>query len=197
MTHKQVVTATINGELTAFLCEPHQSLLFCLREILGLTGAKEGCNDGNCGACSVILDGRLVNSCLVLGVEIEGRDVMTVEGLAGWDQLTPLQEAFIAQDALQCGYCTPGMLMAAKVLLDRNPDPTDEEIRAWLAGNLCRCTGYDKIIRAVRAAAPGAMAPEMATAPETAASQTAEAPQTAAAPQTAREMATVGQAKEA
>jgi aerobic carbon-monoxide dehydrogenase small subunit len=156
MTQKQLVTAMINGELTEFLCEPYQSLLSCLREVLSLTGAKEGCNDGNCGACSVILDGRLVNSCLVLGVEIEGRDVTTVEGLAGWQGLTPLQEAFVAQDALQCGYCTPGMLLAAKALLDRNPDPTDAEIRTWLAGNLCRCTGYDKIIRAVRAALPSA-----------------------------------------
>ena len=150
---KTMVSATINGEPVEFLCEPHQSLLSCLRDILGLTGAKEGCNDGNCGACSVLLDGRLVNSCLVLGVEIEGREVTTVEGLADWGGLNPLQRAFIAEDALQCGYCTPGMLMAGKALLDGNPDPTEAQIRGWLAGNLCRCTGYDKIVRAVQRAA--------------------------------------------
>ncbi len=150
---KTMVSATINGEPVEFLCEPHQSLLSCLRDILGLTGAKEGCNDGNCGACSVLLDGRLVNSCLVLGVEIEGREVTTVEGLADWGGLHPLQRAFIAEDALQCGYCTPGMLMAGKALLDGNPDPTEAQIRGWLAGNLCRCTGYDKIVRAVQRAA--------------------------------------------
>lgn len=153
MSEKILVSATINGEGVEFLCEPHQSLLTVLRETLGLTGAKEGCNDGNCGACSVLLDGRLVNSCMVLAAEVADCEVTTVEGLAGWDGLTPLQEAFIDQDALQCGYCTPGMLIAAKALLDQNPDPTDVEIRAWLAGNLCRCTGYDKIVRAVRAAA--------------------------------------------
>ncbi len=153
MAGKQMVSATINGELTEFLCEPQQSLLECLRDVLGLTGAKEGCNDGNCGACAVLLDGRLVNSCLVLGVEIEGREVTTVEGLSDWQGLHPLQEAFIAEDALQCGFCTPGMLMASKALLDRNSHPTEIEIRTWLAGNLCRCTGYDKIIRAVRSAA--------------------------------------------
>ena len=147
------VSAMINGEASEFLCTPHQSLLECLRDILGLTGAKEGCNDGNCGACSVLLDGRLVNACLVLGVEIEGREVTTVEGLAGWRGLHPLQQAFVEQDAVQCGYCTPGMLIAAKALLDRDPDPSETEIRTWLAGNLCRCTGYDKIVRAVRAAA--------------------------------------------
>ncbi len=150
---KTMVSATINGEPVEFLCEPHQSLLSCLRNILGLTGAKEGCNDGNCGACSILLDGRLVNSCLVLGVEIEGREVTTVEGLADWQGLHPLQKAFIAEDALQCGYCTPGMLMAGKALLDGNPDPTEAQIRGWLAGNLCRCTGYDKIVRAVQRAA--------------------------------------------
>ncbi|MBN1874630.1 MAG: (2Fe-2S)-binding protein [Anaerolineae bacterium] len=153
MIKKVLVSATINGESTEFLCEPQQSLLEVLRDVLNLTGAKEGCNDGNCGACSVLLDGRLVNSCLVLAAEIEGRTVTTVEGLASWEGLHPLQQSFIEQDALQCGYCTPGMLIAAKALLDRNPDPTDEEIRTWLAGNLCRCTGYDKIVRAVRAAA--------------------------------------------
>lgn len=151
--NKHLVRATINGRQSEFLCYPHQSLLECLRDILGLTGTKEGCNDGNCGACSVLLDGRLVNSCLVLGVEIDGHSVTTVEGLADWRGLHPLQEAFIREDALQCGYCTPGMLIAAKALLDRNPNPDEQEIRAWLAGNLCRCTGYDKIVRAVRAAA--------------------------------------------
>ncbi len=153
MIEKTRVRATINGEPAEFLCAPHQSLLECLRDILGLTGSKEGCNDGNCGACSVLLDGRVVNACLVLGVEIEGREVTTVEGLADWRGLHPLQQAFIELDALQCGYCTPGMLIAAKALLDRDPDPDEGRIRTWLAGNLCRCTGYDKIIRAVQAAA--------------------------------------------
>jgi len=153
MTNKARVSAKINGERTEFLCAPHQSLLECLRDILGLTGSKEGCNDGNCGACSVLLDGRLVNSCLVLGVEIGGREVTTVEGLADWHGLHPLQQAFIEQDAIQCGYCTPGMLIAAKALLDRDPAPSEGRIRTWLAGNLCRCTGYDKIVRAVQAAA--------------------------------------------
>jgi carbon-monoxide dehydrogenase small subunit len=150
MADKIRVCAEINGEQIAFLCEPHQSLLECLRDVLGLTGTKEGCNDGNCGACSVLLDGRLVNACLVLGVEIEGREVTTVEGLADWRGLHPIQRAFVEEDALQCGYCTPGVLIAAKALLDREPDPSEERIRAWMAGNLCRCTGYDKIVRAVR-----------------------------------------------
>jgi carbon-monoxide dehydrogenase small subunit len=153
MTSKTVVSATINGERVEFLCEPHQSLLECLRDILGLTGTKEGCNDGNCGACSVLLDGRLVNSCLVLGVEVEGRTVTTVEGLADWRGLHPIQQAFIEEDALQCGFCTPGILIATKALLDREPDPSEERIRTWLAGNLCRCTGYEVIVRAVRSAA--------------------------------------------
>ena len=153
MTDKTRVCARINGEPVEFLCEPYQSLLECLRDVLGLTGTKEGCNDGNCGACAVLLDGVLVNSCLVLGGEIEGREVLTVEGLADWRGLHPLQQAFVEQDALQCGYCTPGFLIAAKALLEREPDPTEEHIRTWLAGNLCRCTGYDKIVRAVRAAA--------------------------------------------
>jgi aerobic carbon-monoxide dehydrogenase small subunit len=128
-------------------------LLECLRDILGLTGPKEGCNDGNCGACSVLLNGRLVNSCLVLAVEIEGQEVTTIEGLATWQGLHPIQQAFVEHDGLQCGYCTPGMIIAAKALLDREPNPPEERIRAWMAGNLCRCTGYDKIVRAVRAAA--------------------------------------------
>jgi xanthine dehydrogenase molybdenum-binding subunit len=153
MADKIRVCARINEEQVAFLCEPHQSLLECLRDVLGLTGTKEGCNDGNCGACSVLLDGRLVNACLVLGVEIEGREVTTVEGLADWRGLHPIQQAFVEEDALQCGYCTPGVLIAAKALLDREPDPSEERIRAWMAGNLCRCTGYDKIVRAVRSAA--------------------------------------------
>ena len=153
MANKMIVQAKINGEPVEFLCEPYQSLLECLRDILGLTGSKEGCNDGNCGACSVLLNGRLVNSCLVLGVESEGQEVTTVEGLAGWAGLHPIQQAFVEADALQCGYCTPGFIIAAKALLDREPDPSEARIRAWLAGNLCRCTGYDKIVRAVQGAA--------------------------------------------
>merc|ERR1711964_161660 len=136
-----------------FLCEPRESLLEVLRDNLMLTGAKEGCNNGNCGACSVILDGRLVNSCLVLGVEAEGSKIETVEGLAEPDKLHPIQDAFLEDAALQCGICTPGFIVAAKALLDQNPAPTEHEIRYWLAGNLCRCTGYDKIVRAVQDAA--------------------------------------------
>jgi carbon-monoxide dehydrogenase small subunit len=147
------VETTINGEQTTFLCEPRQSLLEVLRETLELTGSKEGCNNGNCGACSVLLDGRLVNSCLVFAVETQGKNVVTVEGLAGKDGLHPVQKAFLEQAALQCGICTPGFLVAAKALLDQNPHPTEHEIRYWLAGNLCRCTGYDKIVRAVQQAA--------------------------------------------
>lgn len=153
MQNKVRVQATINGAPADFLCEPRQSLLECLRDILGLTGAKEGCNDGNCGACSVILDGRIVNSCLVLGVEAQGAEITTVEGLAQGGRLHPVQRAFLDNAALQCGFCTPGFILAVKALLDENPDPTDEQIRAWLANNLCRCTGYDKIVRAVRQAA--------------------------------------------
>jgi carbon-monoxide dehydrogenase small subunit len=147
------VEATINGEPVDFLCEPGQSLLEVLRDELRLTGAKEGCNNGNCGACSVILDDRVVDSCLVLAPEIEGRSVTTVEGLAHGTELHPLQQQFLEQAALQCGICTPGFIVAAKGLLDRNPTPSEAEIRFWLAGNLCRCTGYDKIVRAVQAAA--------------------------------------------
>ena len=147
------VQATINGEDMEFLCEPRQSLLEVLRETLGLTGAKEGCNNGNCGACNVILDGALVNSCLVLAVEINGRRVTTIEGIATAQGLHPLQEKFIAHAALQCGFCTPGFIVASKALLDRNPNPSETEIREWLAGNLCRCTGYDRIVRAVMDAA--------------------------------------------
>jgi carbon-monoxide dehydrogenase small subunit len=153
MDSKARVSARINGEQVEFLCEPRQSLLECLRDILGLTGAKEGCNDGNCGACSVLLNGELVNACLVLGVEIEGQEVTTVEGLAGPAGLHPLQQAFLDHQAVQCGYCTPGMLLAAKALLDRDPNPSEARIRNWLAGNLCRCTGYDRIVEAVQDAA--------------------------------------------
>jgi carbon-monoxide dehydrogenase small subunit len=153
MDDRMRVSARINGQSVEFLCRPHQSLLECLRDLLGLTGTKEGCNDGNCGACSVLLDGRLVNACLVLGVEIEGKEVTTVEGLSDWRGLHPIQQAFIDRDGLQCGYCSPGFLIASKALLDRTPNPSETEIRTWLAGNLCRCTGYDKIVRAVQRAA--------------------------------------------
>ena len=145
--------ATINGEILEVLCEPRQSLLEVLRETLGLTGAKEGCNNGNCGACNVILDGKLVNSCLVLGVEIHGHTVTTIEGIATSQGLHPLQEKFITHAALQCGFCTPGFIVASKALLDRKPNPSESEVREWLAGNLCRCTGYDRIVRAVMDAA--------------------------------------------
>ncbi len=153
MKSKVIVATTVNGEDIEFLCEPRQSLLEVLRDVLGLTGAKEGCNNGNCGACNVLLDGVLVNSCLVLGVEAEGRTIETVEGLASGGQLHPLQQKFLEHAALQCGICTPGFLLSAKALLDHNPDPTEADVRHWLAGNLCRCTGYDKIVRAVLDAA--------------------------------------------
>jgi carbon-monoxide dehydrogenase small subunit len=153
MNKKVRVQAVINGEELEFLCEPRQSLLEVLREILGLTGTKEGCNNGNCGACNVILDGALVNSCLVLAVEINGRHLTTIEGIATAQGLHALQEKFIAHAALQCGFCTPGFIVAAKALLDQNPDPSESEVRQWLAGNLCRCTGYDRIVRAVLDAA--------------------------------------------
>jgi carbon-monoxide dehydrogenase small subunit len=153
MSKKTRVSATVNGEAVEFLCEPRQSLLEVLRETLGLTGAKEGCNNGNCGACNVILDGALVNSCLVLAVEIEGHSVTTIEGIAPPGGLHPLQQKFLEHAALQCGICTPGFIVSAKALLDHNPDPSEAEVRRWLAGNLCRCTGYDKIVRAVLAAA--------------------------------------------
>ena len=153
MTKRVRVQAAINGEELEFLCEPRQSLLEVLRETLGLTGTKEGCNNGNCGACNVILDGALVNSCLVLAVEINGRHLTTIEGIATPQGLHPLQEKFIAHAAMQCGFCTPGFIVAAWALLDRNPHPSESEIRQWLAGNLCRCTGYDRIIRAVMDAA--------------------------------------------
>jgi carbon-monoxide dehydrogenase small subunit len=150
---KMHVTATVNGVATEFLCDPRQSLLECLRDVLSLTGTKEGCNTGNCGACSVLLNGRLVNSCLVLGAEAQGQAITTIEGLAGWDGLHPLQRAFLERQAYQCGFCTPGILLAAKALLDHEPNPSEKQIRLWLAGNLCRCTGYDKIVRAIQDAA--------------------------------------------
>ena len=143
------VQTTINGEDANFLCEPRQSLLEVLRDILGMTGTKEGCNDGNCGACTVIFDGRIINSCLVLGVEVQGREVTTIEGLATADGLHPIQTAFLENAALQCGICTPGFIMASKGLLDGEVDADEGRVRHWLAGNLCRCTGYDKIVRAV------------------------------------------------
>jgi carbon-monoxide dehydrogenase small subunit len=147
------VTATVNGEPVEFLADPRETLLDCLRNQLGLTGSKEGCGTGDCGACSVMLDGVLVSSCLVLGVEVQGAHIGTIEGMAQGDGLHPLQRKFLEHAALQCGFCTPGFLVAARALLDRNPDPTEEELRFWLAGNLCRCTGYDKIVRAVLDAA--------------------------------------------
>jgi len=147
------VTTKVNGDDVEFLADPRESLLDCLRDKLDLTGAKEGCGTGDCGACSVTLDGTLVCSCLVLGVEVEGKSIETIEGMASGDKLHPLQRKFIEHAALQCGFCTPGILVAAKNLLERNPDPSETEIRYWLAGNLCRCTGYDKIVRAVQDAA--------------------------------------------
>ena len=147
------VSTTINGDPVSFLCEPRETLLDVLRDRLGLTGSKEGCASGDCGACSVMLDGRLVCACLVLGAEAAGRSVETIEGMADGATLHPLQQKFLEHAALQCGVCTPGFLVAAKALLEVNPDPTETEVRYWLAGNLCRCTGYDKIIRAVLDAA--------------------------------------------
>jgi carbon-monoxide dehydrogenase small subunit len=150
---KTYIQTSINGEPVDFLCEPRQSLLECLRDEIGLTGTKEGCNDGNCGACTVEMDGRIVTSCLVLGVECQGADIETIEGVAHGSNLHPIQEAFLENAALQCGICTPGFIIASKALLEKNPDPTEHEIRFWLANNLCRCTGYDKIVRAVQDAA--------------------------------------------
>jgi carbon-monoxide dehydrogenase small subunit len=147
------VETSINGETVEFLCEPQQTLLEVLREELSRLGTKEGCGTGDCGACSVLLDDRLVCSCLVLAVETEGAEVTTIEGISGEDGLHPIQQKFLEHAALQCGICTPGLIVATKSLLDRNPNPDEETIRYWLAGNLCRCTGYDKIIRAVQAAA--------------------------------------------
>ena len=153
MSTKMRVAATVNGDAAEFLCEPRQSLLEVLREVLLLTGTKEGCNDGNCGACSVIVDGQLVNSCCMLGVEIDGCEVQTVEGLARNGVLHPLQKTYLEETGMQCGFCTPGFLMSSKALLDAHPRPSEMQIRHWLSGNLCRCTGYDKIVRAVQKAA--------------------------------------------
>ncbi|OGT80068.1 MAG: ferredoxin [Gammaproteobacteria bacterium RIFCSPLOWO2_02_FULL_61_13] len=153
MSTKKRVAAKVNGDAVEFLCEPRQSLLEVLREVLSMTGTKEGCNDGNCGACSVIVDGTLVNSCCMLGVEIDGCEVQTVEGLSKNGRLHPLQKTFLEETGMQCGFCTPGFLMSSKALLDAHPDPNEHQIRHWLSGNLCRCTGYDKIVRAVKKAA--------------------------------------------
>jgi len=147
------IETKINGEPAEFLCDAQESLLTALRDELHLTGTKEGCTTGDCGACSILLDGRLVPSCLVLAPEAAGREITTVEGIANGEKLHPLQQKFLEHAALQCGICTPGIIVAAKALLDENPNPSEEETRYWLAGNLCRCTGYDKIIRAVLDAA--------------------------------------------
>ena len=147
------ISAVVNGEPVEFLCDTEQTLLDVLRDELHLNGTKEGCASGDCGACSVMLDGRLVCACLALGVEAQGREIETIEGMADGDALHPVQRHFLQDAALQCGFCTPGFLVAAKALLERNPDPGETEIRYWLAGNLCRCTGYDKIVRAVQGAA--------------------------------------------
>ena len=147
------VSATLNGNSVEFLCESRQTLLQILRDELHLTGTKEGCATGDCGACSVTVNGRLMCSCLILGAEMQGKSIQTIEGMANGDKLHPLQRKFLEHAALQCGICTPGVLVAAKALLDRNPDPTEEEVRYWLAGNLCRCTGYNKIVEAVLDAA--------------------------------------------
>ena len=151
--NKVHVRTTINGEAVEYLCEPQQSLLDVLREDLGKQGTKEGCATGDCGACSVLSDGRLVCACLMLGVEAEGKSLTTIEGIANEDGLHPIQQQFLEHAALQCGICTPGFIVATKALLDKNPNPDETTIRYWLAGNLCRCTGYDKIVRAVQAAA--------------------------------------------
>jgi len=150
---KHHVTATVNGDPVEFLCETQDTLLDVLRDQLGLTGTKEGCATGDCGACSVTVDGRLVCSCLMLAVEAEGKAVATIEGMAEGETLHPLQRKFLDHAALQCGICTPGFLIAARALLEKHPEPTETEVRYWLAGNLCRCTGYDKIVRAVLDAA--------------------------------------------
>lgn len=150
---KHHISTTVNGEPQEFLCETQQTLLDVLRDELSMTGSKEGCSSGDCGACSVMLDGRLVCSCLVLGVEAEGTSIETIEGMANGEDLHPLQQKFLEHAALQCGICTPGFLVAAKALLEKHPDPSETEVRYWLAGNLCRCTGYDKIVRAVLDAA--------------------------------------------
>ncbi len=160
MSEKVDVKVTINGNAMDFPCEPRQSLLEVLRDVLFLTGTKEGCNDGNCGSCSVILDGVLVNACCVLGVEINGKTVATIEGMAKNGDLHPLQVAFLEETGLQCGICTPGFLMSSQALLERYPAPSETQIRQWLAGNLCRCTGYDRIIKAVQRASKTMLAGE-------------------------------------
>ena len=147
------VSATVNGDPVEYLCDPGDTLLDALRGPLGLTGSKEGCGSGDCGACTVMLDGEMVCACLVLAAEAEGRQVRTIEGVAEGSELHPVQRQFLEHGALQCGFCTPGFVVAAKALLEREPDPNEEEVRYWLAGNLCRCTGYDKIVRAVLDAA--------------------------------------------
>jgi len=149
MSRKVHVQTQINGDSVEFLCEPRQSMLEVLRDNLDLTGAKEGCNNGNCGACTIMVEGRPVNSCCMLGVEAEGQEIQTIEGVASPEGLHPLQQKFLEHAALQCGICTPGFIINAKALLENNPNPTEKEVRFWLAGNLCRCTGYDKIVRAV------------------------------------------------
>jgi aerobic carbon-monoxide dehydrogenase small subunit len=149
---KQLITLTVNGATHEVAVEPRQSLLQVLREVLHLTGTKEGCSEGECGACTVFLDGQTVDSCLVFGVEAHGRDIITIEGLARGEQLHPIQAAFADYGAVQCGFCTPGMILAAKALLDSNPHPTEAEIRRGISGNLCRCTGYVKIVEAIKAA---------------------------------------------
>ena len=146
---RKTVKATLNGKSVKFRCSPDQTLLEILRDELGMMGTKEGCGSGNCGACSVILDGELVNACLVLGVETAGKTILTIEGIAPPDKLHVIQQAFLDHSALQCGFCTPGFIVAVKALLDWNPTPSEKDVRYWLAGNLCRCTGYDKIVRAV------------------------------------------------
>lgn len=191
MSTKVIVETTINGVPETFVCEPRQTLLEVLREELGLTGTKEGCGNGNCGACCVLLDGRPVNSCLVLAVEAQGREIVTIEGLAA-DGLHPLQQAFLEHGALQCGACTPGFLVSAKALLDAHPRPTEQQARRWLAGNLCRCTGYDKIIRAVLDAAERMQADgsagEAALADKAEAGATGDAPQSSSRPTAGEEV---------
>ena len=150
---KLFVSATVNGDPQEFLCDPSETLLDVLRRELGLTGSKEGCGSGDCGACTVMLDGKMVCSCLVLAAEAQGRQVATIEGVAEGSELHPVQRKFLEHGALQCGFCTPGFIVASKALLEHNPAPSESEVRYWLAGNLCRCTGYDKIVRAVMDAA--------------------------------------------
>ena len=153
MAKKRIVATVINGEQTEFLCQPRQTLLEVLRDVLELTGSKEGCSNGNCGACTVLFNGKAVDSCLVLAVEADGARIETIEGVAPVDGLDEIQTAFLEQAALQCGICTPGFIMSTKALLNENPNPTEDEIRFYMAGNLCRCTGYDKIVRAIQDAA--------------------------------------------